>query len=78
MSSPVFNAMGGNMPNMGTNNPFRMVQGFINFVNNFKGDPKEEVQKLLQSGRMSQQQLNELQGMAGQFQSLLSKFPAPK
>lgn len=78
MSSPVFNAMGGNMPNMGANSPFRIVEEFINFTNNFKGDPKEEVQKLLQSGRMSQQQLNELQGMAGQFQNLLSQFPRPK
>ncbi len=75
MNSPVFNAMGGNMPNMGGgNNPFRMVQEFINFANGFKGDPKAEVQKLLQSGKMSQAQLNELQKFAGQFQELLGRF----
>lgn len=79
MSNPLFQALGGNMPNMGgRNNPFRMVQDFINFANGFKGDPKAEVQNLLNSGRMSQEQYNQLQGMAGQFQSLLSKFPQLK
>ena len=37
----------------------------------FKGDPKEEVQKMLQSGKISQQQLNQVQQMAGQFQHML-------
>lgn len=79
MSSPIFNAMGGSMANMGGgNNPFRMVQEFINFANSFKGDPKAEVQNLLNSGQMTQEQYNQLQGMAGHFQSLLSKFPQPK
>ncbi len=79
MSSPIFNAIGGNIANMGGgNNPFRMVQEFINFANEFKGDPKAEVQNLLNSGKMTQEQYNQLQGMAGQFQSLLSRFPQPK
>ncbi len=79
MSNPLFQALGGNMPNMGGgNNPFRMVQEFINFANGFKGNPQEEVQKLLNSGQMTQEQYNTLQGMAGQFQSLLSRFPQPK
>ena len=75
MSSPVFGAMGGNMANMGGGGPFRMIQQFIEFANGFKGDPKAEVQKLLQSGQMSQEQLNALQGQATQFQQLLGKFP---
>lgn len=78
MSSPVFGAMGGNMPNMGANNPFHMVQEFINFANSFKGDPKAEVQNLLNTGKMTQEQYNQLQSMAGQFQGLLSRFPRPK
>lgn len=49
----------------------QMMQQFQQFRNNFQGDPKQEVEKLLQSGKMSQQQLNQLQAMAQQFQSFL-------
>ena len=48
-----------------------MMQQFNQFRASFHGDPKAEVEKLLQSGRMSQQQLNQLQEMAKQFQSLM-------
>lgn len=74
MSSPVFGAMGGNMKNMG-GGPFAMIQQFIQFANGFKGNPQEEVQKLLNSGQMTQEQYNALQGQATQFQQLLGKFP---
>lgn len=37
---------------------------------NFQGNPKAEVDKLLQSGAMSQQELNQLQSMAKQFEHL--------
>lgn len=77
MGNPLFNALGGNISGM-SGSPFKIVEDFINFANGFKGNPQEEVQKLLQSGKMSQEQLNQLQGMASQFQGLLSKFPIPK
>ena len=48
-----------------------MMQQFMQFKQNFKGDPKAEVQKMLQSGRISQAQLNQVQQMAQQFQSML-------
>ena len=69
MSNPLFNALGGGMPQ--GNSPMQMMQQFMQFKQNFKGDPKEEVQKMLQSGRISQQQLNQVQQMAGQFQHIL-------
>lgn len=71
MSNHLFNALGGGkMP--GAMGQFRqMMQQFQQFRNNFQGDPKQEVEKLLQSGKMSQQQLNQLQAMAQQFQSFL-------
>lgn len=49
----------------------QMVQQFQQFKANFHGDPKAEVEKLLQSGKLSQAQLNQLQQMAKQFQSLM-------
>ena len=51
-----------------------MIQQFNQFRNNFKGNPQEEVQKLIASGRMSQQQLNTLQSMASQFQEMINSF----
>lgn len=54
------------------NNPIQMIQAFQNFKRNFNGDPKQMVMQLVQSGRMSQGQLNQLQGMAAQFQRILN------
>ena len=72
MSNPLFNALGGGMPQ--GNGPMQMIQQFMQFKQNFKGDPKAEVQKMLQSGKISQQQLNQVQQMAGQFQNLLKNM----
>lgn len=72
MSNPLFNALGGGMPQ--GNGPMQMIQQFMQFKQSFKGDPKAEVQKMLQSGRISQQQLNQVQQMAGQFQNMLKNM----
>lgn len=70
MANPLFQALGGQMP--GPMGQFqRMMQQFQQFKANFQGDPQQEVQKLLQSGKISQQQLNQLLEMAKQFQSLM-------
>ena len=71
MPNPLFNVLGGGrMP--GAMGQFQqMMQQFQQFRQNFQGDPKQEVQKLLQSGKTSQQQLNQLQAMAQQFQGFL-------
>lgn len=65
MNNPFFNALGGG------NGFMQMMQQFQQFKANFQGDPKAEVEKLLQSGRLNQQQLNQLQQMAKQFKQLL-------
>lgn len=71
MPNPLFQALaGGQMP--GRLGQFQqMVQQFNQFRQNFQGDPQKEVEKLLQSGKMSQQQLNQLQQAAQMFQFLL-------
>ena len=70
MANPLFQALGGGqMP--GPMGQFqRMMQQFQQFKANFQGDPQQEVQKLLQSGAMTQDQLNQLQSMARQFSNL--------
>lgn len=69
--NPLFNALGGGqMP--GAMGQFQnLVQQFQQFKQSFQGDPRAEVEKLVQSGKISQQQLNKLQQMAGQFQQLM-------
>lgn len=69
MANPIFNVLG----NDSAVNGFQgMLKEFQKFKASFQGDPKKEVEKLLQSGRINQQQLNQLQEMAKQFQQLIS------
>lgn len=66
MSNPIFDAFGGNM--MPGNN---MLAQFQQFRQRMQGiNPHEEINRLLQSGAISQQQLNQAQQMAQQMQSI--------
>lgn len=72
MSNPLFKEFGGRNQTAGPAGQFnRMMSDFQKFRAGFQGDPKAEVQKLLQSGQMSQQQLDQLQSMAKQFMQFL-------
>lgn len=74
MPNPLMQAMGGGMPMPGPLSNFgMMMQSFQQFASAFKGDPKQKVQELLNSGKMSQEQYNQLQQMAKQFQSMMPK-----
>lgn len=67
MSNPLFKAMGGNQPNM--------MGDFQRFMQQMQGrDPNQEIANLLQSGRISQQQLNQAQQMAQQMQGVMGMF----
>lgn len=59
MPNPLYNALGGNQPDF--------MQGFQKFVQQMQGrgvNPYQEINRLVQSGQISQQQLNEAQQMA--------------
>lgn len=75
MANPLFQALGGNRPMMPgpMGNMMQMMQQFIQFRNSFQGDAKAEVERLLQSGQMSQQQLNQLQSMAQQLMPMIPR-----
>lgn len=47
-----------------------IIQRFQQFRQNFKGDPQQQVQQLLNSGKVSQQQYNQAVQMAQQFQRM--------
>ena len=71
MANPLFQALGGGQIPGPMGQFQRMMQQFQQFKANFQGDPQQEVQKLLQSGKITQQQLDQIQQMAKQFQTML-------
>ena len=71
MANPLFQALGGGKLPGPMFNFQQMMQQFRQFRQSFQGDPKAEVEKLVQSGKLSQQQLNQLQQAAMAFQHLM-------
>lgn len=64
MANPLYNMFGGNNAPM---NPMaQLVRDAKNFRKSFTGNPRDEVQRLLNSGQMSQQQFNQLSQIAQQ------------
>lgn len=70
MPNSLYNQLN-NKPQSADNN--NLVNRFNEFRNSLQGDPQQMVQQLLQSGRMSQAQFNQLRQMASEFQKLLRK-----
>lgn len=54
-------------------NPNTIMQ-FLNFRNNFKGDPQQMVQQLLNSGQITQEQYNNAVQMAQQIGGMFVPF----
>ena len=73
MSNLLYNMFGRNA--MPGNVPMDIMQQFQQFKQQMQGkDPVSEINKLLQSGQISQQQLNQAQQMAQQMQNVLKGF----
>lgn len=64
-SNPLFKMLNG-----GQNMP-PLVQEFMNFRNQFKGDPRQQVQQMLNSGQISQEQYNRAVQTANDFHRVL-------
>lgn len=66
MSNPLFQMgqQGGGMPNV--------LQRFQQFQRMFSGDPKAQVQQLMNSGRVSQEQYNQAVQIANQLQKMMA------
>lgn len=65
MSNPLFQMLGNQMP---MNN---IVKQFQQFRQMFQGDPRQQVQQLLNSGKVTQQQYNNAVQIANQFIGLM-------
>lgn len=59
--NPLFNQMTGN----------GLLQQFRQFAQNFKGDPRQQIQQMLNSGKITQQQYNDAVQKAQQLQRML-------
>ena len=66
--NPIYQAMMQALPN---NNMLGLLQQFKQFKAGFRGNPQQQVQQLLQSGRVSQAQYGQAVQMAQQLQGLL-------
>lgn len=72
MANPLYGILNAAQQMSGPSFNFQqMLQQFQQFKASFQGDPRQEVEKLLQSGRISQAQLNQLQNMASQIQQFM-------
>lgn len=71
-ASSLFNMFGKQTAPMMNNGFFGFMNQFNQFKNNFQGDPRQQVQQLLDTGQMSQQQFNQLSQTASQFQQMMN------
>lgn len=65
MPNPLYNQLGGT----NANNP--MLNRLIQFKKTFSGDPKQMVQSMLNSGRITQAQLNQYAQQANEIYKML-------
>lgn len=72
MANDLFKQLGGVKPNDGGFSEF--VKQFRQFKANYQGDPRAEVQRLLQSGQMTQAELDQLQNTAQQFAAMMPRM----
>ena len=66
MSNPLFGMLG-NQQNPMTG----MMQKFRQFQQSFRGDPNQQIQQLMNSGKISQDQYNRAVQMANQFKRMI-------
>lgn len=66
MSNPLFQMIGQQTPMNG------LLQQFQQFRQMFQGDPRQQVQQMLNSGKVTQQQYNQAVQIANQLQKMLN------
>ena len=67
MNNPIYDELN---QKGGLNQNYDFLSRFNQFKNSFKGNPQEQVQQLLNSGKVSQAQYDRAVRMAQQFQKM--------
>lgn len=62
----IMSQMGGGMGNIQ-----QMMHRFQQFRQTFQGDPRQQIQQMMNSGKINQQQYNQAYQMAQQFQRMM-------
>ena len=70
MSNPLYSMFGG-MNQIPNNNMMQMLQNLMQFKQTFNGDARQQVQQLLNSGKVTQDQYNRAVQMANQLQRMM-------
>ena len=70
MANELFNQFGNQQLNNGI---AQFISDVQNFQKTFKGNPEEEVKKMLNSGQISQQQFNQFAQIANQIMAFMPK-----
>ena len=68
MANSLFNSMN---PNAGTGGMGNIIQQFQQFRKTFQGDPQQKIQEMLNSGQITQAQINQARSMATEFQKFM-------
>lgn len=72
MANSLYNMLGNPLPSGGPfGNMMQMMKQFNEFKSSFTGDPQQQLQQMLNSGKISQAQLNQYVQLAKQFQQLV-------
>ena len=69
MSNPLFQALGGLPMNMQN-----ILSQFNQFKQTYHGDPRQQIQQMLNSGQITQAQYNQAAEKARQLQQMMSKM----
>ena len=81
MMNPLFGLLGGNGMNPFQGTPFGNMMNFMNYANQmrqqFQGNPQQQIQNMVQSGAISQGQVNgyiqQAQGIQAFVQQMLGR-----
>ena len=65
MSNPIYNLLNGQQNNM--------LAQFQQFKQSFNGDPNQTINQMLQSGKVTQEQVNRATQIANQMKGMLPK-----
>lgn len=71
--NPLFQQMN-QANNAGVNNMQGLIKQFKQFKQSFTGNPQQQVQQLLNSGKVTQEQYNQAVQKANAFQQALKSF----
>lgn len=66
--NPLFERFGGQTPQNQS-----LIEQFSEFASNFRGDPRQRVEDLVKSGRMSKQEFEQYGKIATQFQQMFRR-----